>query len=143
MRIYCSSPKGTNCLKSVKSVPYFFFLSQFSCLFDLRVAPCSSAGQCDRRNDWENPIFLNRGMWKRPLGNWKVEKKCQREERLGNDLQTVKNIRVHPQTQPVWNRDKESWQRIRGLNYHINHQLAQTKPSGMLAELTQTTHRRP
>lgn len=91
----------------------------------------------------ENPIFLNRGMWKRPLGNWKVEKKCQREERLGNDLQTVKNIRVHPRTQSVWNRDKESWQRIRELNYHINHQLAQTKPSGMLAELTQTTHQRP
>ena len=62
---------------------------------------------------------------------------------LGNDLQTVKNIRVHPQTQSVWNRDKESWQRIRELNYHINHQLAQTKPSGMLAELTQTTHQRP
>lgn len=82
-------------------------------------------------------------MWKRPLGNWEVEKKCQREERLENDLQTVKNIRVHPQTELVWNRDKESWERVRELNYHINYQLVQTKPSGILAELTQTTHQRP
>ena len=129
--------------KKCEECPLLFFLSQFSCLFDLRVAPCSSAGQCDRRNDWESPIFLNRGRWKRPLGNCGVEKICQREERLENDLQTIKNIRVHPQTELVWNRDKESWEMIRKLYYHINHRLVQAKPSGILAELTQTTHQRP